>query len=118
MSPDRITPEAINLDFLKQEFARLRTELTGMKDKLGGNAAETLEQINAYLGDTGAGIGAGIGARAASLEAELEQLGGKLKDTSKDAVLHLEKRIEEHPLTSIAVAFGVGLLAAQLFRRS
>jgi ElaB/YqjD/DUF883 family membrane-anchored ribosome-binding protein len=41
-----------------------------------------------------------------------------LKGTGKNAVTRLESEVGQRPITSIAVAFGVGLLAAQFFRRS
>ena len=110
MTEKRIDPEAMDLDFLKQEFNRFRAELYGAKDKLGSGATEALDQISAYLD------GNGLSSRLASLESELGHLTDRLKGTSKDAVTRVEKEVEQHPITSIAVAFGVGLLAAQLFR--
>jgi len=112
MSNRRIDPDSIDLDFLKQEFNRFRSELSGMKDKLGGNAAEALDQISAYLN------GSGLSSRVASLEAELEALGGKLKGSGKEAVARLETKVGERPIASIAIAFGIGVLASQFFRRS
>jgi ElaB/YqjD/DUF883 family membrane-anchored ribosome-binding protein len=112
MTAKRIDPEAYDLDFLKQEFNRFRAELSGAKDKLGGGASEALDQITAYLN------GSGLSSRIASLESELEYLTGRLKGTGKDAVTRIEKEVGQRPITSIAIAFGVGLLAAQLFRRS
>ncbi len=112
MNAKRIDPDAIDLEFLKQEFNRFRSELSGVKEKLGGNASDALDQISAYLN------GSGLSSRVASLESELEYLTGKLKGTGKDAVIKLEKEVGNRPLTSIAIAFGVGLLAAQFLRRS
>ena len=111
MATRRIDPDAIDFDFLKQEFNRFRTELYGAKDKLGSGATDALDQISAYLDGNN-----GLSSRLASLESELGHLTERLKDTGKDAVVRVEKEVEQHPITSIAVAFGVGLLAAQLFR--
>lgn len=105
-------PNGIDLDFLKEEFNRFRAELAGMKDKIGVNASEALDQMGAYLN------GAGVSSRIASLEAELEALAGKVKGGSKVAVAKLENQVSERPLASIALAFGVGLLASQFIRRS
>jgi ElaB/YqjD/DUF883 family membrane-anchored ribosome-binding protein len=112
MSARRIDPTGIDIDFLKSEFNRFRDELSGMKDKLGANASEALDQMGSYLN------GAGVTSRVAALEAELEALAGKVKGGSKVAVARLESEVSERPLTSIALAFGVGLLAAQFIRRS
>ena len=97
---------------MKQEFNRFRADLAGVKDKLGDNAAEALDQISSYLN------GSAMSSRIAALESELEYLTGKVKSTSKDAVGKLEKEVSHRPIASIAIAFGVGVLAAQLFRRS
>jgi ElaB/YqjD/DUF883 family membrane-anchored ribosome-binding protein len=112
MKTSRIDPDSIDLDFLKQEFNRFRAEIAGVKDKFSGNAAEALDQMGAYLN------GGHLSSRISSLEQELEHLGAKLKGTSKEAVTKLEKEVGNRPIASIAIAFGVGLLASQLFRRS
>jgi ElaB/YqjD/DUF883 family membrane-anchored ribosome-binding protein len=112
MRTKQIDPDAIDLDFLKQEFNRFRGELHGVKDKLGENATEALDQISSYLN------GSGLSSRISALESELSQLSGKLKGSGKDAVQKLETQVGQRPLTSIAIAFGVGLLASQLIRRS
>jgi ElaB/YqjD/DUF883 family membrane-anchored ribosome-binding protein len=112
MKSERIDPDSIDLDFLKQEFSRFRDELAGMKGKMGSNASEALDQITAYLN------GDGLSSRLNSMQAELEALAGKFKDTGKDAVTRLEQQVGERPIISVAVAFGVGVLVSQLFRRS
>jgi ElaB/YqjD/DUF883 family membrane-anchored ribosome-binding protein len=112
MKSEHIDPDAIDLDFLKQEFNRFRDELAGMKGKMGSNASEALDQISAYLN------GHGLSSRLNSLEAELEAFAGKFKGTGKDAITKLEHQVGERPIISIAVAFGVGMLVSQLFRRS
>jgi ElaB/YqjD/DUF883 family membrane-anchored ribosome-binding protein len=113
MSTERIDPEAIDLDYVKQEFNRFRSEFFGAREKLSGNASDALDQISAYLNG-----GNGLSSRLASLESELGHLTDRLKGGGKEAVIRIEKEVEQHPITSIAVAFGVGLLAAQLFHRS
>jgi ElaB/YqjD/DUF883 family membrane-anchored ribosome-binding protein len=107
----KIDPNNVDLDFLKTEFNRFRSELYGMKDKLGANASDALDQMSAYLN------GSGVSSRIAALESEFEALAGKVKGSGKMAVNRLESEVSNKPLASIAIAFGVGLLAAQLFRR-
>jgi ElaB/YqjD/DUF883 family membrane-anchored ribosome-binding protein len=98
-------------DFLRHEFNRLRAELASMKDRLSGNASDALGQVNTYLHSDDAA------ARLKALEKQFDELSAKLKVSGKEALGKLETKVEERPLTSIAVAFGVGLLAANLFRR-
>jgi len=100
------SPEA-----LKRDFETLRDNLDGFKDRLGGNAHEVLERISAYLGN------AGLGGRLSDIEDELQRLGGKLKDSGRDAAAKLENKVTDQPLASVAIAFGIGLLAANLLRR-
>jgi ElaB/YqjD/DUF883 family membrane-anchored ribosome-binding protein len=112
MATKRFDTDAIDMDYLKQEFNRFRSELGNAKSKLGGNAADALDQITDYLN------GNGLSSRIASLESEISALTERLKGTGKDAVIKLETQVGQRPLTSIAIAFGVGLLASQLLRRS
>ncbi len=112
MRTKRIDPDSLDLDYLKQEFNRFRSELTGMKEKMGGTASDALDQMSAYLN------GSGLSSRLATLESEFDVLAGRLKGSGKDAMTRVEAQVTQRPIASIAVAFGVGLLAAQLFRRS
>jgi ElaB/YqjD/DUF883 family membrane-anchored ribosome-binding protein len=102
----------VDIEFLKEEFNRFRSEILGMKDKIGNNASDALDQMSAYLN------GGNISSRLATLEAEFENLAGKAKDSGKVAVKRLETQVSERPIASVALAFGVGLLAAQFFRRN
>jgi ElaB/YqjD/DUF883 family membrane-anchored ribosome-binding protein len=114
-NPDPTTPppprETFDLDYLRREFARLRDELAGVKTTLGSEAHEALERIGAHL------EGADLKARVASLEEQLGHLSTTLKDKGKDAAEKLEHQVAEKPLTSVALAFGAGLLLASLLRR-
>ncbi len=111
MRANRIDPKDIDLEFLKSEFQRFRSELSGVKEKLGAGATEALDQMGEYLN------GSGVSSRIASLEAELDALAGKVKGYGKEGVVKLEHQVTERPIASVAIAFGIGLLAAQLFRR-
>jgi ElaB/YqjD/DUF883 family membrane-anchored ribosome-binding protein len=111
MRTRQIDPKTVDLEFLKEEFNRFRSELGGMKDRLGANAADALDQMGAYLN------GSGVSSRLSALESELDALAGKLKGTGKVAVNRLETEVSNKPLVSIALAFGAGLLVSQLIRR-
>ncbi len=111
MTTKRIDPKDIDLDYLRKEFQRFRADIAGVKDKLSGNATDALDQISGYLN------GGALASRISTIEAELETLAGKAKGYGKEGVHQLEQKVSERPIVSVAVAFGVGILAAQLFRR-
>lgn len=112
MSSKRSDPSSIDLDYLKSEFEKFRAGLGDNASKIGGNANAVLEQITEYLN------AGNLSSRVASLEEELEILASRLKGSGKDAVAKLETEVSARPLTSMAVAFGLGVLAASLMRRS
>jgi ElaB/YqjD/DUF883 family membrane-anchored ribosome-binding protein len=112
MRTKRIDPDSIDLDFLKQEFNRFRSDLLNMKEKMGVNASGALDQMTSYLNSSG------LSSRMSNLESELETLGARLKGTGKEAVTRIESEVVERPIAAIAVAFGIGLLTAQFIRRS
>jgi ElaB/YqjD/DUF883 family membrane-anchored ribosome-binding protein len=111
MKTTRIDPRSVDLEFLRDEFNRFRSELSGMKDKMGSNAADALDQMGRYLNDQG------VTSKLSALEGEIEALTAKLRDSGKVAVGKLETQVGNRPLASIAIAFGAGLLAAQFIRR-
>lgn len=102
----------IDLDMLRQEFDKLRSGLGDMTDKLGDNAQAALSQISDYLNNDN------MSSRLASVEAQLSDLGARLKDTGKEAVTRLETEVMDKPFVALALAFGVGVLAAAFIRRS
>lgn len=106
-----IDRSSIDLDALRHEFEKFRAGLGDVADKLGDSAHAALDQINAYLdGDS-------ISSRMASVEDQLSSLSDRLKNSGKDAIERLEYEVCRKPLTSIAIATGVGLLVASLLRR-
>ncbi len=112
MKTSRIDPRSVDIDFLRDEFNRFRSELNGVKSKLGANATDALDQMSDYLNSKG------VSSKLSALESEIETLTSRLRDSSKVAVNKLETQVGNRPLASIAIAFGVGLIASQLIRRS
>ncbi|MGH7069357.1 MAG: DUF883 family protein [Acetobacteraceae bacterium] len=91
---------------LRAEFARLRDELASIREMLTTTGSDML-----------AGSRAAAESRLASLQDEVEKLAHEVKGQSSEMLRRVDRKVQERPLTSIAVAFGVGLLAAQLLRR-
>ena len=123
MKTKTIDPDAVDVDYLKQQFNQFRDNMLSMKGKVGANAAEVLDQMSSYLD------GNAMSSRLSSLEAELETLASKLKGQGKDvmamgvakgkdAMSRVESEVTERPIASIAIAFGMGLLVSQFLRRS
>ncbi len=104
-------PDTPDAESIKRDFAKLRSSLDSMRGRLGSNATEVLDRVTDFLDSSN------LGARLDNVEDELSRLGGKLKDTGRDATARIESEISAKPLASIAIAFGVGLLAASLLRR-
>ena len=113
MNATKVDAKDIDLEFLRNEFQRFRADLNGVKDKLGANASDALDQISSYLN----GGSSALTSRIATLETEFQELATKVKGYSKEGVSKLESGVSERPIASVAIAFGVGLLAAQLIRR-
>ena len=111
MKSHRIDPEDVDLKYIRNEFNRFRSDIAGVKEKLSANASSALDQISSYLN------GGNLSSRIANVEAELEALGGRMRNYGKEGVSKLESNVSDRPIASIAIAFGVGLLAAQLLRR-
>lgn len=103
---------SIDLKTLRQEFEKLRASLGDATDKLGEGAHDALNQISDYLNHDS------LSDRLASVEDQLSGLGARLKDSSKEAVSRLELEVMDRPFISLAAAFGIGLIAASLLRRS
>ncbi len=98
--------ETVDTGAIRAEFEKLREELAGIRKLLNSEAAEHFS-----------GVREAAETRFASLQAEVEKLAGEMKGQSKEVLHEIDRRVQERPLTSLAVAFGVGLLAAQVLRR-
>ncbi len=84
------------MDALKKELGDLRADLEDLKGPVKGIAAALKENFTEALG--------------VGLE--------KAKNTGKKAVEVMESTVEERPVQSVLVAFGVGLLLGKLLDMS
>ncbi len=111
MDDTNFSPDAPEAEALKRDFAKLRATLDAVKDRLGENAHDVLDRVSAFLDQSS------LSTRLDNIEEEITRLGGRLKDTGRDAAARLETEVSAKPLASVAIAFGIGLLAASLLRR-
>jgi ElaB/YqjD/DUF883 family membrane-anchored ribosome-binding protein len=111
MDDTEFSAETPDAETLKRDFAKLRASLDAVKDKLSDNTHEVLDRVSAYLDKSS------LGSRLDNIEDEISRLGTRLKESGRDAAAKLESEVTEKPLASVAIAFGIGLLAASLLRR-
>lgn len=104
------------------------TEAPGSVDKENENLKAELDNLRKDLGRLSDQVGktAGAGARAASdetraeinrLRSELNRLSGYASEHGKATADTVHHQVEQHPLASLATAFGVGFLLGKLLDR-
>lgn len=84
-----------DFDALKADLAQLRNDIRGMS----GHAVDAART--------------GVGAA----KERVQHAAHAAADIAKDNVKSFEKKIEDHPLQSVAIALGVGVLIGSLLRR-
>ncbi|MDR3504984.1 MAG: hypothetical protein P4L52_01935 [Acidocella sp.] len=104
MSEPQDKPNHIDIEYLKHQFEHLQAEMAGARERLSDNAHAALDRISAYLESSG-------------VSPRVEELEETLKGKGKEAMTKLEEQVTHRPIASVAVAFGIGLLAARLLRR-
>lgn len=97
-------------------------------DKESENLKAELENLRKDLGKLSEQVSktAGAGAKAASdetraelnrLRSELNRISGYASDYGKASMENVHHQVEQHPLASLATAFGVGFLLGKLLDR-
>lgn len=98
---------------LEEEMAKLRADLGRLRDDVGA--------LTRALGSTVASAARSQGARVRTMvddaRSGAESILEDLEERGRAGVAAVEHQIEERPLTSILVAFGVGVLIAKLMDR-
>jgi ElaB/YqjD/DUF883 family membrane-anchored ribosome-binding protein len=88
-----------DLDSVREDLAKLREDVANLATSLKGATSEALhEQIDAA-------------------RARIDRLSGEARQQSRQTLDDLTDKIEERPLASILVAFGVGILIGRLLDR-
>jgi ElaB/YqjD/DUF883 family membrane-anchored ribosome-binding protein len=88
-----------DLDTVREDLAKLREDVANLATSLKGATSEALhEQIDA-------------------VRERIDRLSGEARQQSRRTLDDLTDKIEERPLASILVAFGVGILIGRLLDR-
>jgi ElaB/YqjD/DUF883 family membrane-anchored ribosome-binding protein len=96
---DRLSED---LEQLKSSFGQLRSDVTDLLTRAMG-----FGRHGAYMARDGA---------SAAVDVARSRL-SDLKDRGYEGVQSVEQRIEENPLTSALIAFGVGFVLAKILTR-
>jgi ElaB/YqjD/DUF883 family membrane-anchored ribosome-binding protein len=84
---------------VKDDLVKLRADIANLSAALKELTSETVhDQID-------------------SLKSRIDRLTGDAKIQGRQALDEVADRIEEHPLSSVLIAFGVGILLGKLFDR-
>ena len=94
------------VDALKADLARIREDLARLKDVLKESGREEIAAARERLER-----------EARKLMEELRRSSAKVTDEGRRQVERIEREIESHPLQSLGLAFGLGLLLGVLFGR-
>ncbi|MDR6292665.1 ElaB/YqjD/DUF883 family membrane-anchored ribosome-binding protein [Inquilinus ginsengisoli] len=98
---------------LDQELDTLRADLGKIRDDIA-SLARTLG--DAATAEAKAG-GARINEAAHAAKDRAQRFAESARTQGEDSIAALEERIEQNPITSILVAFGVGLVIGKLLDR-
>ncbi|HET9146906.1 MAG TPA: hypothetical protein VFN77_02535 [Acetobacteraceae bacterium] len=101
---------------LSAEFSRFQDEVSALKAKLAKLAGDTISDIQNNPGKL-ADLRGSIEQKLSILEDDVNEFGTYLKSQGQGMVGMVTKQVADRPMTTIAVAFGLGFVAAQLVRR-
>lgn len=94
---------------IQADIDRLKNDLSKLKEDFGDVFATAMDLGRDTAGSAKDKLAAGV--------AELKKAAGKAKEKGGVAVEAVEHKIQEHPFTSVLIAFGVGVLVAKLLDR-
>jgi ElaB/YqjD/DUF883 family membrane-anchored ribosome-binding protein len=108
---------ASNVKNLKKDLQSLRDDLSQLTKQVEGLAtdagADMIDEVKARLQSFGSSVDeliAGAGARSREAVDAVGEMGGTVVENVEDAV-------REHPLTTLAIAAGLGFILASTMRR-
>ena len=91
----------------------IETQLQAIRDEV----AAMTEMVSAFISDKVHAFGATAEAAAKEASAQARKARERVEHGAEQAEKVLDHRVQDHPLQSILMAFGLGLLVSLLFRR-
>jgi ElaB/YqjD/DUF883 family membrane-anchored ribosome-binding protein len=91
---------------LEGEFDVIKDDLVKLREDISKLTATFKEATSETVRD-----------RVGALKGRIDEIAGDARTQSREAMHELADRIEERPLTSVLIAFGVGVLLGRLFDR-
>lgn len=101
---------------LTDEFDRFQGDFETLKTKLVRLAGDTMKEFNDSP-EKLAELKHAIDLRLSSIEDEMSDFSKQLRVKGGKAVDRVESKVQEQPLAALAIAAGVGFVAAHLLRR-
>lgn len=101
---------------LAGEFDRFHDDFDALRTKLVRLAGETAKDLNVTPHKL-AELKSVLDDRLAMIEDEMGDLGRQLRARGGAAADRVERRVHEQPFAALAIAAGVGFVAAHLLRR-
>lgn len=101
---------------LTEEFDRFQDEFDALRNRFTRFAGETMKEFDVSPRRL-AELRAAIDDRLSLLEDDLAVLGREARRRGGKAAGRAERMVHEQPLAALAVAAGIGFVAAHLFRR-
>lgn len=104
------------VETLGDEFDRFQGEFDALRSRLGRLAGDSFREFSESPQKL-ADLRAALDGRLSTIERELDALTHDLRIRGGDAAGRLEASVKERPFTALAIAAGVGFVAARLLRR-
>lgn len=103
-------------DMLGDEFNHFQGEIDALRNKLGRLASETVRELSdgpQKLTE----LRSALDGRLSIIERELDSLSHDLRLRGGETAGRIEAGVRERPFAALAIAAGVGFIAAHLLRR-
>lgn len=86
-------------------------------DRLRSDLDDLRHQLVAAGGEQASAARTAVARRVEELRNELEEVAGGLERRGRETAASLGAQVREHPVASLAIAFGAGMVAARLLER-